>query len=151
MEPCPSDRAEPLAPNGIVRRDKHANGGTDEIFQVFATIGNPLVQFIATLEFATTIGLVVIIAVEHHFVAAFGGPPPKVFHQRAILVKRVDGPAPTVLFGYALARPGSMVGNDSERDWPPPTDIPVCTLELFRGRKEARVVVANAELHAKPG
>jgi hypothetical protein len=81
METFSSQSAKSMAANRIARRNEYPNGSTDEILEVLAAIRDALDEIIPTRELEPTIALVVIIAVQHHFVAPFRGPSPQVVHQ----------------------------------------------------------------------
>ena len=91
--------------------------------------------------------LVVEKPVKHDFVAASGDTQTKVVNQRPVAVQRMRGPPTTIPVGNPFARAGAMKRDNSKRHGPVLSDPAVRLLQIVWRRKEARIIVADAEPH----
>lgn len=94
--------------------DKYANGASQEIFQISLTVLNTLGQVLTSLKLQTAVGLVVIVAVKHRFVAPFAYALPQVVDERAILMKGMNRPSAAIFFRDTFARAGPVEWNHRE-------------------------------------
>jgi hypothetical protein len=150
VEASSSDRPQAVAADLVARRHEHANAVAEEIFEVLASVHDAPRQVISTLELIMTIGLVVIVTMEHDLIALIGDAASQVLNQGPILMEGMNRPSSTVPLWNPLACPGAMEWNDRQRNRTTAIHISVRVLELLRRRKKTRVVVADAELHLGP-
>jgi hypothetical protein len=72
--------------NGISRRHKDTDRGTEQIFEIFASIGDPLCQMSTASELLSTVRLIVIVTVEHYLKTPLRGPNTEVIDERLVLM-----------------------------------------------------------------
>ena len=150
MQVLTSERQQPLASNGIVRWDKNTNARAKQLLEVLAAMGDAPDQIIPSLELGPAIRLVVMIAVEHHLEPPRRDTALQVFHQRRVLVEGMNRPSPAVFLRNTFTWSRAMEWNDCKRNRAPLAQFAVRMLELLRRREKARVIVSDAELHARP-
>jgi hypothetical protein len=148
MEARMGNGAQSLPADSVPRRHKDADSGTEQAFEILASIGYPLCQMSTTGELQSTIWLIVMITVEHYFKAPRGDTRTEVVDERLILVQRMHRPPSSEFVWHCFTCPRTMKRDHSKRDRTPLTHLTVHPLQIFRRGEEAGVIVANAKIHA---
>ena len=140
MESPPSDR--------VMWRDKDPHGCPEHIFKIFPPLGDLLRQIIPAGEFPLAVPLVMMISVEHRFIATGCNTDAEPFNQLWIFVEWMNGPPATKFLWNSFTRPCSTERNDRQGNGPPFRHFSVSAFQFIRRSEKARIVVTNTEVHA---
>jgi hypothetical protein len=86
VEARPSDGAQSLPADAVIRRHKDAYSGAEQLFEVLASIDHPLREIMATGKLQSVGSLVVMITVQHDLKAPLRNTHTEVVDERLILV-----------------------------------------------------------------